>query len=399
MLSKRRASNPITSILVISDSAAGGTDPITQTISRANSMDISINTFGFGVTHRPQTLVDLATATSGMYSYCKEWMTLREVIGGCFGSLQSVSHQKLEVRLRVPASQCRIVKITGAEKHEIRPAGREAVAELRQMYFGQRRDLLVQMIVDRDVMTTDTSAMSSDPWEAICRGLEAAVVDDDPNENGGRVEEIVLLETSLQFQNVVDDRTKSRRSNPSILTLPVLPAEQNAPESVKGRRLAPAQLLTSAHPAIVQRRVELLAADMLAKALMLASRQENEAAHRLLAETRTILSGMTRGALPTPPTPSKDGGIDTSAFPMPNSNSANTSVMGALEADLAAAAEWISHGTLFQRDFRKQILQQEQIIRSQRAFSFRYTSRLHILLIIELDWSRILRIALMVYAP
>ena len=373
MLSKRRASNPITSILVISDSPAGGPDPINQTISRANSMDISINTFGFGVTHRPQTLVELAAATDGMYSYCKEWMTLREVIGGCFGSLQSVSHQKLEIRLRVPASQCRIVKITGAEKHEIRPAGREAVVELRQMYFGQKRDLLVQMIVDRDVMTTDTSAISSDPWETICRGLEAAVVEDDPNENSGRVEEIILLETSLHFQNVVDDRTKSRRSNPSILTLPVLPPEQNTPEATKKGRLAPAQLLTSAHPAIVQRRVELLAADMLSKALTLASRQENEAAHRLLVETRTILSGMTRGALPTPPTPSKEGGIDTSTLPMPTTTSAAASIMGALEADLAAAAEWISHGTLFQRDFRKQILQQEQIVRSQRAFSFRYT--------------------------
>lgn len=374
MLSKRRACNPVTSILVISDSPAGGQESIDETLSRANSMDISINTFGFGVTHRPQTLVDLSAATGGMYSYCKEWMTLREVIGGCFGSLQSVSHQKLEVRLRVPASQCRIVKITGAEKHEIRPAGREAVVELRQMYFGQRRDVLVQMIVDRDVMTADTSAMSSDPWEAICRGLEAAVVEDDPNENGGRVEELVLLETSLQYQNVVDDRTKARRSNPSILTLPVLPPEPNAPEATRGRRLAPAQLLTSAHPAIVQRRVELLAADMLAKALVLAGRQENDAAHRLLSETRSILSGMTRGALPTPPTPSKDGGIDTSAFPMPTS-SATTTVMGALEADLAAASEWISHGTLFQRDFRKQILQQEQIVRSQRAFSFRYASQ------------------------
>src|SRR5271170_4227362 len=294
MLSKRRASNPITSILVISDSPAGGPDPIDQSISRANNMGVSINTFGFGVTHRPQTLVELSAATGGMYNYCKEWMTLREVIGGCIGSLQSLSHQKVEVRLRVPASQGRIVKITGAEKYDIRPAGREAVFEIKQMYFGQKRDILVQMIVDRDVMTTDSSAINSDPWEVICRGLESAVVDDDPNENGGRVEEIILLETSLQFQNVVDDRTKSRRSNPSILTLPVLPQEQNTPETIKGRRLAPAQLLTSAHPAIVQRRVELLAADMLAKALMLASRQENEPAHRLLAETRTILSGMTR---------------------------------------------------------------------------------------------------------
>lgn len=307
-----------------------------------------------------------------MYNYCKEWMTLREVIGGCVGSLQSLSHQKLEIRLRVPASQCRIVKITGAEKADIRPAGREAIIQLQQMYFGQKRDILVQMIVDRDVMTTDSSAISSDPWEAICRGLEAVTAaEEDPNDPNGRVEEILMLETSLQYSSVLDGRSGQRRSNPSILTLPVLPQEPNSPD-LKGRRLAPAQLLTSAHPAIVQRRVELLAADMLSRALTLASRQENDAAHRLLSETRTILSGMTRGALPTPPTPAKDGGADPAQYQMSQLNLTSTSVMSALEADLTAAAEWISHGTLFQRDFRKQILQQEQIIRTQRAFSFRY---------------------------
>jgi hypothetical protein len=39
MLSKRRAVNPITSILVISDSPAGGADPIDDTISQANNME------------------------------------------------------------------------------------------------------------------------------------------------------------------------------------------------------------------------------------------------------------------------------------------------------------------------------------------------------------------------
>jgi hypothetical protein len=312
-------------------------------------------------------------------------MGLREVIGGCMGSLQSLSHQKLEVRLRVPATQGRIVKITGAEKSEIRPAGREAVIELKQMYFGQKRDILIQMIIDRDMVATDSSAMSSDPWEVICRGLEQTTVNDDSSsESNSRVEEVLLLEASLQYSSVLDGRGGLRRSNPSILTLPVLPQEQLPVEPRGGRRLAPAQLLTSAHPAIVQRRVELLAADMLSKALALASRQENEAAHRLLTETRTILAGMTRGALPTPPAPSKDGGIDPLAFPLPNSNIVNVSVMGSLEADLMAAAEWISHGTLFQRDFRKQILQQEQIIRMQRAFSFRYPT-LETSLIIEPD--------------
>jgi hypothetical protein len=39
MLSKRRASNPITSILVISDSPAGGPETAETTTSRANDME------------------------------------------------------------------------------------------------------------------------------------------------------------------------------------------------------------------------------------------------------------------------------------------------------------------------------------------------------------------------
>lgn len=39
MLSKRRATNPVTSILVVSDSPAGGAEGLDQTVSRANSME------------------------------------------------------------------------------------------------------------------------------------------------------------------------------------------------------------------------------------------------------------------------------------------------------------------------------------------------------------------------
>ena len=39
MLHKRRATNPVTSILVVSDSPMGGTDPVDQVIARANDME------------------------------------------------------------------------------------------------------------------------------------------------------------------------------------------------------------------------------------------------------------------------------------------------------------------------------------------------------------------------
>ena len=39
MLSKRRATNPVTSILVVSDSPSGGPDPIDQIVTQAQGME------------------------------------------------------------------------------------------------------------------------------------------------------------------------------------------------------------------------------------------------------------------------------------------------------------------------------------------------------------------------
>ncbi|KAK2847606.1 hypothetical protein FQN49_005721 [Arthroderma sp. PD_2] len=165
------------------------------------------------------------------------------------------------------------------------------------------------------------------------------------------------------------------------------------------------------HPSIVQRRMELLTSDMLMRSLTLVTRGQHDRAHHLLAETRSILKGLGKGGLPPLPpgatpiptprhtltptlTPASEahspGGTCSPHFPdaldcrgSSHSSEAATitpvaavdpAIISALDADLEAALEWITHPAVFSRDSRKAVLQAIGVISSQRGYTFRTPS-------------------------
>ena len=155
------------------------------------------------------------------------------------------------------------------------------------------------------------------------------------------------------------------------------------------------------HPHVVQRRMELLTSDMLSRSLTLVSRGQNERAHHLLAETRSILKGLGKGGLPPlppppsgalPPTPkiaansptdssyNSAASVSTRAPSPPRPEPIHTftpaagidsKTMSALDYELESGLEWISHPAVFSRDSRKAVLQTIGVISSQRGLSFR----------------------------
>lgn len=147
--------------------------------------------------------------------------------------------------------------------------------------------------------------------------------------------------------------------------------------------------------------MELLASDMLTRALTLVSRGQHDRAQHLLSETRSILKGLGKGGLPPlpPAAAGKSSGTGfSSPTDTPNSSSPRSSnfpenssggsetatitpvaavdqhVMSALDADLESALEWINHPAVFGRDSRKAVLQGIGVISSQRAFTYRTPS-------------------------
>ncbi|CAG8977100.1 hypothetical protein HYALB_00011345 [Hymenoscyphus albidus] len=407
LLMQRKSNNPIATILLISDSATSDPESVDFVVSRAEAAKIAIHSFGLGMTHKPDTMIELSTRTKASYTYVKDWMMLRECVAGCIGSLQAMSHQNVKLKLRLPeGSPAKFVKISGALQITKRAAGRDAEASLGDMRFGDKRDILVQLVIAPD--NASQEQLPQDPWETIISGLESlgGPLDQD-DQRTMSIEEVPLIQADLTWGDILRDGTLTQLARPSLLAITMLPATPK--QRTNSMAQWPNAPTIPPHPSIVQRRMELLTSDMLTRALTLVSRGQHDRAQHLLNETRSILKGLGKGGLPPiPPPPSKspnssghEGTSPTSSIapdrrrtpsptsavpnksqsiPRPPSNDAlamNSSpgidpvTVAALDAELESSLEWINHPAVFGRDSRKAVLQAIGVISSQRGYTFR----------------------------
>ena len=104
---------------------------------------VAIHSFGLGLTHKPDTMIELSTRTKASYTYDKDWMMLRVCVAGCLGSMQTTSHQNVKLKLRLPeGSPAKFVKISGALQITKRATGKDAEAALGDLRFGDKRGKL-----------------------------------------------------------------------------------------------------------------------------------------------------------------------------------------------------------------------------------------------------------------
>ncbi|RDK45053.1 von Willebrand and RING finger domain protein [Aspergillus phoenicis ATCC 13157] len=397
LLMQRKSSNPISTILLISDTSTSDPDSVDFVVSRAEAAKVNIHSFGLGLTHKPDTIIELSTRTKGSYVYVKDWMMLRECVAGCLGALQTTSHQNVKLKLRLPeGSPAKFVKISGALHTTKRATGRDAEAALGDLRFGDKRDVLVQLVIPPDNSTQDLTPQ--DAWESLVSGLEAlGGMSDGDDQRVASVEEVPLIQADLTYGDFLREGHLTHSPRPSLLAITMLPPN---PKAKPGRPSSPP---IPPHPSIVQRRMELLTSDMLTRALTLVSRGQHDRAQHLLTETRSILKGLGKGGLPPlPPGPRPAGTSDSgSRADTPTSSSPKSSMfdghssaasdtatitsvsavdgqtMTALDADLQSALEWINHPAVFSRDSRKAVLQGIGVISSQRAYTFRSPSEAH----------------------
>ncbi|KAL9115033.1 MAG: hypothetical protein Q9187_007379, partial [Circinaria calcarea] len=427
LLMQRKSNNPIATILLISDSSTSDGESVDFVVSRAEAAKfvflisrsfvrmavlqmqrrrtgrmqhpmIAIHSFGLGTTHKPDTMIELSTRTKASYTYVKDWMMLRECIAGCLGSMQTTSHQNAKLKLRLPeGSPAKFAKISGALQITKRTAGKDAEAALGDLRFGDKRDILVQLVIAPD--NSSEEDLPPDHWESIVSGLEALGGSFDQDDNRIlSVEEVPLIQADLTYGDILRDGTLTHLPRPSLLAITMLPAN---PRSMKSNR--PATPPIPPHPSIVQRRMELLTSDMLTRALTLVSRGQHERAYHLLNETRSILKGLAKGGLPPVPnsaTPkpssapsSPHNGTNTAAnsptsangessdrhptpprsesSPFSPASGVDATALAALDTELETSLEWINHPAVFGRDSRKAVLQAIGVIGSQRGYTFR----------------------------
>ncbi len=120
---------------------------------------VAIHSFGLGLTHKPDTMIELSTRTKASYTYVKDWMMLRECVAGCLGALQTTSHQNVKLKLRLPeGSPAKFVKISGALQITKRATGKDAEAALGDLRFGDKRgetpDRMLLLLVRHGFLTS-----------------------------------------------------------------------------------------------------------------------------------------------------------------------------------------------------------------------------------------------------
>ena len=366
-------------------------------------------------------MIELSTRTKASYTYVKDWMMLRECLAGCLGALQTMSHQNVKLKLRLPeGSPAKFVKISGALQITKRATGKDAEASLGDLRFGDKRDILIQLVISPD---NAQEQLPQDPWESIVSGLEALGGPiDQEDQRTLSIEEVPLIQADLTWGDIIRDGTLTHLPRPSLLAITMLPPTTTQQKKQTWGNGGPP---IPPHPLVVQRRMELLTSDMLTRALTLVSRGQHDRAQHLLKETRSILKGLGKGGLPPiPPTPSSQSKFTAngaasgttnstttnsattnsspSSTPTPdrrrtpsptsaittghstipaNGSNDNLSVgssagidantVSALDAELEASLEWINHPAVFGRDSRKAVLQAIGVISSQRGYTFR----------------------------
>lgn len=100
VLRARTTQNPVSSILIISDSLSDFPEGSFETIgSRAAVQNIKVHTFGVSNHHSADKLESISSKCNGNYFYLRKWDELHQTIVGQFRSLQSYTHCNISISL------------------------------------------------------------------------------------------------------------------------------------------------------------------------------------------------------------------------------------------------------------------------------------------------------------
>jgi hypothetical protein len=228
-----------------------------------------------------------------------------------------------------------------------------------------------------DVMQSRNGGMMNATDAFVARmGLD--ITGDSPNLMDGvmdrMIDEVPVFEVDGSFFDPSASRQVSRLAHPVLLTVTLQPVTQRPPPTPNPTPPSDA--------VIVRRRMELLASDMITRALVLVSRKNYSQATRILAETRRILHTVLQSisqSLP-PPAARQQGNMT------PNSSSGMVmarnrkeilvlSAVRALQAmlqDLQILTDALDENVdVFAHDQRNFGAQQAMILRDQKSWSKR----------------------------
>ena len=311
---QRKAKNPVSGMLLISDASdSTRRAQMDLVLARAEAGNVPIHSFGYGRSHDPASLWLMSNHTGGTYTFVKDWYDLRDCVAGCVGGLMSIGILNMKLHLRiVEGNRFRIRKVSGGPTAIVASDGHDVDIEVGEVRYGEKKEMLVELELDnadaqvqRQTRDAHGRTLNATDQFVARMGLDALSLEDSADFVDGMmdrmIDEVPVFEVDGSFYDPAATKHVSRLAHPVLLTITLMPATGSRP------RTPGQQQQGASDPVILRRRMELLASDMITRALVLVSRKNYPQAAKIMSETRRILHTVLQSITQSLPPPNSSG--------------------------------------------------------------------------------------------
>jgi len=279
-------------------------------------------------------------------------------------------NMKLHMKI-VDGQRFRIRKVSGGPSSILASDGQNVDVDVGELRYGERKEMLIELELDnRDIQKNRHEyglhgrEMNATDRFVHSMGLDSLSIGDSPDLVDGMmdrmIDEVPVLEVDGSFFDPSAAKQVSRLSHPVLLTVTLLPPTGNPSRTPS----------TASDPVIVRRRMELLASDMITRALVLVSRKNYPQAQKIMSETKRILHTVLQTVSQSLPPPSNNGSTVRNRREI--FTLATVRAMQAILQDLQILSEALEDNVdLFAHDQRNFGAQQAMILRDQKSWSGR----------------------------
>lgn len=368
---QRKTRNPISGMVLVSDAAdSTRRAQMDLVLARAEAANMPIHSFGYGRSHDPASLWLMSNHTSGTYTFVKDWYDLRSCLAGCVGGMMSIGLLNMKLHMKIVDGQrFRIRKVSGGPSSILSTDGHNVDIDVGELRYGECKEMLIECELDNSEIRRPSAqngnrALNATDQFVQSMGLDSTTIDDGTDLVDGMmdrmIDEVPVFEVDGSFYDPSASKQISRLAHPVLLTITLLPqATTISPKPVK-----------PSDPVIVRRRMELLASDMITRALVLVSRKNYPQAQKIMNETKRILHTVLQSISKTLPPPNTEG--TTMRNRKDILTLAAVRAMQAILQDLQILAEALEENVeLFAHDQRNFGAQQAMILRDQKSWSGR----------------------------
>jgi hypothetical protein len=307
---QRKSRNPVAGMLLVSDAAdSTRRAQMDLVLARAEAANAPIHSFGYGRSHDPASLWLMSNHTSGTYTFVNDWYDLRSCLAGCIGGMMSIGSMNMKLHMKVvDGNRFRIRKASGGPSSIVASDGRNVDVDVGELRYGERKEMLIEVELDNtDAFHQNNTRGARRMMSATERfnqslGLDAESIEGVGDLTDGMmdrmIDEVPVFEIDGSFYDPAASKHVSRLAHPVLLTVTLLPAGGTSPVRQQSGR---------SDTVIVRRRMELLASDMITRALVLVSRKNYPAAQKIMNETKRIMHTVLQQVSQSLPPPSSNG--------------------------------------------------------------------------------------------